>query len=159
MNREASINLLNKAVADELQTVHQYLYFHFHLEDQGFGPLAVLFKKAAIDEMNHIAKLAERILFLKGDVTLQAAGPVERIVEPLKILEKAKQMEEASIADYNKFALEMAKAADAGTKHVFESLVTDEEGHLDGWEKQIDNIKRFGESYLALQSFDRSPEA
>lgn len=138
MNREASISLLNQAVADELQAVHQYLYFHFHLEDQGFGPLAVLFRKTAIEEMGHIAKLSERILFLKGDVTLQAAGPVERITEPLKILEKAKQMEEGSIEDYNKLA---------------------EERHLDGWEKQLDNVKRFGLSYLALQSFNGSHEA
>jgi hypothetical protein len=30
----------------------------------------------------------------------------------------------------------------------------DEEGHFDQYEKQYDNIKRFGLSYLALQSFD-----
>jgi hypothetical protein len=33
-----SIALLNNGVADELQAVHQYLYWHFHLDDQGFGP-------------------------------------------------------------------------------------------------------------------------
>ena len=27
---EKNIELLNKAVADELSAVHQYLYFHFH---------------------------------------------------------------------------------------------------------------------------------
>jgi bacterioferritin (cytochrome b1) len=34
-----------------------------------------------------------------------------------------------------------------------ERLVGDEEGHFDQYEKQHDNIKRFGLSYLALQSF------
>ena len=43
MNKSKSINLLNAAVADELQAVHQYMYFHFHLDDQGL-PLAALFK-------------------------------------------------------------------------------------------------------------------
>ena len=36
---------------------------------------------------------------------------------------------------------------------IFEHLVGDEEGHEDQFEKQLDNIKRFGPSYLALQSF------
>ena len=38
-------------------------------------------------------------------------------------------------------------------KQIFESLVTDEERHFDQYDKQLDNIKRFGVNYLALQSF------
>jgi len=34
---EQSIGLLNKSVADELAAVHQYMYFHFHLDDLGFN--------------------------------------------------------------------------------------------------------------------------
>lgn len=159
MNRETSINLLNKAVADELQAVHQYLYFHFHLEDQGLGPLAVLFRATAIEEMQHIALLSERILFLKGDVTLQAAGPVDRITDPVAMLERAKQMEEGSIVDYNNFALEVAKQADSRTKQLFETLVADEERHYDAWDKQLENVQRFGVTYLALQSFNGAQDA
>ena len=61
MDASKSISLLNQAVADELQAVHQYMYWHFHLDDQGFGPLAVLLKRTAIVEMGHIEKLAEQI--------------------------------------------------------------------------------------------------
>ena len=77
MSELKSIELLNKAVADELATVHQYMYFHFHLDDQGFEPLSTLFKRTAITEMVHIEKLAERILFLKGDVEMVAGFAVE----------------------------------------------------------------------------------
>lgn len=153
MNRETSIRLLNHAVADELAAVHQYLYFHFHLEDQGLGPLAMLFRTTAIQEMGHIAALSERILFLKGDVTLKTSTDVERITDPIAILEKSMKLEETSIVDYNNFAIECAKAADAKTKQLFETLVADEERHFDAWEKQFENIRRFGLSYLALQSF------
>ena len=66
MNREKSIQLLNEAAADELWAVHQYMYFHFHLDDLGFGPLAMLFKRTAIEEMMHIELLAERILQADG---------------------------------------------------------------------------------------------
>ena len=47
-----SIELLNKAVADELQAVHQYMYWHFHLDDQGFAPLSAMFRRIAIMEMD-----------------------------------------------------------------------------------------------------------
>jgi bacterioferritin len=77
VNSEQSIELLNKSVADELVAVHQYMYFHFHLDDQGFAPLADLFKRTAIAEMGHVEALAERILFLKGDVQMAAAARVE----------------------------------------------------------------------------------
>ena len=66
MDRTKSIELLNRAVSDELSAVHKYMYFHFHLDDQGFGPLALLYKRTAIEEMMHIERIAERILFLKG---------------------------------------------------------------------------------------------
>jgi bacterioferritin len=153
MKSADSIHLLNHAVADELQAVHQYMYFHFHLDDQGFKPLASLFKKTAIQEMGHVELLAERVLFLKGDVEMVPAGSVDRIIDPEAILLKAMAMEELSAHFYNQAAIECGTKADAATKQIFEHLVGDEEGHFDQFEKQHDNIKRFGLSYLALQSF------
>jgi bacterioferritin len=153
MDKAKSIHLLNSAVADELQAVHQYMYFHFHLEDQGFAPLAQLFQRIAIQEMGHIALLADRILFLKGDVEMVAAGPVEKILEPEATLLKVMAMEEDGVKTYNQAALACAANADAATKQLFERLVGDEEGHFNQFEKQHDNIQRFGLNYLALQSF------
>lgn len=158
MDKHVSCGLLNKAVAGELQAVHQYMYFHFHLVDQGFGPLSALFKRIAIEEMGHIELLAERILFLKGEVELVAAGPVEKITEPEQMLAKAMQMEDESTASYNAAALKCSENADSASKQVFESLVASEERHLDTYDKQLDNIKRFGPSYLALQSFSGPSE-
>lgn len=157
-DKSRSIDLLNKAVADELQAVHQYMYFHFHLDDKGFGPLAGLFKQIAIQEMGHVEKLAERILFLGGDVEMSVALKVEKITEPQEMVAKAAQMEEDSAREYNEWALEASKNADAASKQIFEQLVGDEEGHFDEFDKQVDHIKRFGPSYLALQSFTKTPE-
>ncbi len=153
MNRDKSIQLLNEAAADELWAVHQYMYFHFHLDDLGFGPLATLFKRTAIEEMMHIELLAERILFLKGDVELVPSREVDKITEPEAMLIKATGMEEQSAIDYNQAALECSANADSASKQIFEGLVADEERHFDQYDKQLDNIKRFGASYLALQSF------
>jgi bacterioferritin len=159
MNTKKSIDLLNKGVAAELQAVHQYMYWHFHLADQGFGPLAALFRRIAIEEMLHIERLAERILFLKGDAELVPAGPVAKITDAEKILAKAADMEQDAVTVYNQFALQASQNADAATKQVFEALVNDEETHYDQFDKQLDNIKRFGPNYLALQSFEQAPEA
>lgn len=158
MDKAKSIELLNTAVADELQAVHQYMYFHFHLDDQGLGPLSVLFKRIAIQEMGHVERLAERILFLKGDVNMTTAGDVERILGPEQMLAKAAQMEEDSARAYNDAALQCGANADSVSKQMFEQLVQDEERHFDEFDKLLDNIKRFGLIYLALQSFNRTPE-
>jgi bacterioferritin len=134
-NRESSIDLLNAAVADELFAVHQYMYFHFHLDDQGFAPLAMLFKRTAIVEMGHVEKLAERILFLKGDVKMAVNGAFAAITDPAEMLAKAAAMEEQSASDYN--------------------TVADEEAHFEAYDKQLEHLKRFGPNYLALQALGK----
>jgi bacterioferritin len=153
---EKSIELLNKAVADELGAIHQYMYFHFHCDDQGFDLLASLFKKTAIDEMTHVEILAERILFLKGDVEMKPAMDVEKITDVKAMLEKARSMEEESAKDYNVWANECSSHNDAISKQLFEGLVADEEKHYDQYDTELDNIDRFGLNYLALQSIERS---
>ena len=159
MDRSKSIELLNKGVADELGAVHQYMYWHFHLDDQGFAPLAALMKRIAIMEMGHVEQLAERILFLKGDVVMAPAGAVQTIKDPQKMLAAAAAMEQQAVVDYNAFAQQCAAASDSASKQVFETLVNDEESHFDQFDKQVDNIKRFGPNYLALQSFGGTGEA
>jgi bacterioferritin len=152
---ERSIELLNKAVADELSATHQYMYFHFHCEDQGYELLARLFIKTAIEEMGHIERCAERILFLGGEVEMVAAQPVEKIHDVRKMLEMARKMEEDSTKDYNIWANECSANNDSGSKKVFEGLVDDEERHFDQYDIEMVNIDKFGERYLALQSIER----
>jgi len=67
-------------------------------------------------------------------------------------------MEHEAVGIYNQFALKCSENADAATKQVFEALVNDEETHFDEFDKQLDNIKRFGPNYLALQSFNKAPQ-
>jgi bacterioferritin len=154
--KEKSIELLNKAVADELSAVHQYMYFHFHCDDQGYDLLANLFKRTAIEEMLHIEMLAERILFLKGEVKLKASQDVSKVHEVKKMLEMASEMETNSANDYNKWANECAQNADSVSKKLFETLVEDEERHFNQYDDEMENLKKFGDNYLALQSIERS---
>ena len=154
--KEKSIELLNKAVADELSAVHQYMYFHFLCDDQGYDLLANLFKRTAIQEMMHIETLAERILFLKGEVEIVAAENVKKIHDVREMLIMASKMEEESANEYNLWANECAKNADSVSKKIFEGLVEEEERHFDQFDVEMENLKKFGDNYLALQSIERS---
>lgn len=153
---EKSKELLNKAVADEMHAVHQYMYFHFHCDDQGYDLLSNLFRRTAIQEMIHVERLAERILFLKGEVEMKVASEVKRITDVKEMLKCAAEMEQSSALDYNKWANECAANADSVTKQLFESLVSEEEVHFDQYDKELENLEKFGERYLALQSIERS---
>lgn len=151
---EKSIELMNRVVADEMSAVHQYMYFHFHCDDQGYDLLATLFEKTAIEEMMHVERAVKRILFLDGEVEMVAADPVEKTHEVRKMLEKAAAMEKASAHDYNVWANECSANNDAGSRKILEELVADEERHFNQYSDEIDNMDRFGDNYLALQSIE-----
>ena len=135
------------------------MYFHFHCEDQGYDLLAGLFIKTAIEEMGHIERCAEKILFLGGEVGLVTAEKVKKIHEVKKMLEMARSMEAGSAKDYNLWANECSANADAGTRKVFEGLVEDEERHYEQYDNEAVNIEKFGERYLALQSIEGSKKS
>jgi bacterioferritin len=42
------------------------------------------------------------------------------------------------------------------SKKLFEELVADEERHYDQYDTELENMAKFGDRYLALQSIERS---
>jgi bacterioferritin len=153
---EKSVQLLNEALADELAAIHQYMYYHFHCDDQGYDPLAALYKQTAIQEMRHAETLSERILFLGGEVEMKVGWEVRKIHQVAEMLAHTKSLEEQAVTMYNRFANESAQNADNVTKKLFEDLVVGEEGHYDAFDTQEEHLKKFGEQFLALQSIERS---
>ena len=154
--REKSIEMLNRAVTDELTAVHQYMYFHFRLEDAGYQPLAQLFHRISIVEMRHVETLAERILFLKGDVDMRVSHSTKKIHDVDKMLEYALELETGSVAEYNEFAKACGANGDSASKKLFEGLVVVEEEHQDIFDTELENLRQFGDKYLALQSHEHS---
>ena len=153
---EKSIEPLNKAVAEELSGVNKYMYFHFHCSDQGYDLLANLFRKTAIEEMIHVERLAERILFLKGDVEMHPSTKTEKIRDVADMLKHGMAMEEQSAKSYNKMAMQCASNSDSASRKLLEELVMDEERHFGLFDTEFQNMNKFGEQYLALQSIERS---
>ena len=153
---EKSIVLFNKAVASEMTAVHQYMYFHFHCEDQGYDLLASLFMRIAIEEMNHIEICAERILFLGGDVEMVASDEVQTINDVEQMLVFARKLEEDAVMEYNMWANECSANADSASRKIFENLVDDEERHYDQFDLEMEKLRKFGDRYLALQAIEGS---
>ena len=106
--------------------------------------------------MMHVEKLAERILFLKGEVEMKPAVEVQKIKDVTEMLKLARKMEQESQNDYNQWANECAQNADAISKKLFELLVEEEEIHFDQYDVEMENLEKFGDKYLALQSIERS---
>jgi len=154
--KQKSIDLLNRAIGDELSAINQYMYFHFHCDDQGYDLLGALFKKTAIEEMRHVEKIADRILFLKGEIAMEPSQKVHYTSDIREMLTFSVGEEEGAITMYNDFANQSAANLDSVTKRLFEDIVIDEERHFDQFDTEIDNLEKFGDRYLALQSIERS---
>jgi len=65
-------------------------------------------------------------------------------------------MEENSTKLYNELAQECASNTDSTSRKLFEELVMDEERHYGQFDTELQNLNKFGEQYLALQSIERS---
>ena len=143
------IDLLNQARARELTAITQYMAQHYELEDQDFGKLATKLKETGIAEMKHAEKLAERILFLKGEPTSKPDGLAKKGQEIPDMLKTDIGLEAEAIKTYNEAAGICAAEKEQISKQLFEELLKDEEDHLDMFENIKDHVEKLGASYLA----------
>ena len=147
------IERLNEALFLELGAVNQYWVHYRLLEDWGYTKLAKKERAESIEEMQHADKLVARIIFLEGHPNLQR-------VAPLRIGQTVKEVLEADLAgEYDartayKASRELCeKLGDYVSKNLFEELLTDEEGHIDFLETQLQLLNTIGlEKYVELNS-------
>ena len=147
------IDYLNKALRHELTAVSQY-WLHYRLQDDwGLGRMAKKSREESIEEMEHADKLIARILFLGGHPNLQK-------LDPLRIGQTPKETLECDLAaevDARALYKEAREACDAAGDYVsmklFEDLMSDEEGHIDFLETQLELFEKLGaENYAQLNA-------
>ena len=121
-------DLLNQAIARELQVSVQYMWQHVMATGMNAEPVRDLFKKIAIVEMKHAEEIAERLDYLGGRPTTKPT-PIT-IGETLReMIEIDKKAEEEAIELYRQI-IEVADAEkDYTTKRLFEQILADEEEH------------------------------
>lgn len=143
------IDLLNKARTRELSAIAQYMIHHYELEDQDFGKLAAKLKEIAIQEMKHAEKLAERILFLKGEPTSKPDMVAKKGQKIPDMLTTDIGLEVQAVKMYNEASVVCSAEKDQISKELFEELLKDEEEHLNTFENIKAHIDKLGAAYLA----------
>jgi bacterioferritin len=138
------IEYLNKGLRSELTAINQY-WLHFRLLDNwGLKEMSKQWRKESIEEMHHADRFTDRILFLDGFPNMQ-------VLDPLRIGQNVKEIIECDLAAehgardlYQEAATYCHSVKDYVSRDLFESLMKDEEGHIDFLETQLDLINRIG---------------
>lgn len=124
------LDLLNQAVARELQVSIQYMWQHILWKGvQGFAVKDEL-KRIAITEMKHAEAIAERLVYLGGRPTTEPT-PINVGDNLREMLERDKLDEEWAIELYKRIIETAQKEGDVTTAHLFRSILSDEEEHHD----------------------------
>ncbi len=146
------IAALNQRLADELTAINQYIVHAEMSENWGYGRLHDIFKKRAIDEMKHAERLIARILFLEGTPQVSELNTIDIGEDVHQQHKNDQKAEEIAIQDYNENIQLAVECNDNGTRELLESILRDEEVHIDWIETQLDQIKQIGiQNYLVEQ--------
>ncbi|MEM3832910.1 MAG: ferritin-like domain-containing protein [Thermoprotei archaeon] len=133
------LDLLNEAIARELQVSIQYMWQHVQwIGVKGFAVREEL-KKIAITEMKHAEAIAERLSYLGGTPTTE---PAEIFVgKTLKeMIEQDIKDEENAIKLYKEIIEKAHKENDVTTSFLFEGILKDEEEHHDFFTTLLEEI-------------------
>jgi len=133
------LELLNKAIARELQVSIQYMWQHVQWSGvKGFAVHDEL-EKIAITEMKHAEVIAERLFYLGGIPTTK---PTEIVVgKTLKqMIQRDVKDEENAIKLYKEIIARARKEKDEATELLFMSILKDEEDHHDTFTTLLEAI-------------------
>jgi len=145
------IDALNQALAEELTSINQYILHAEMCEDWGYSKLHGVVEKRAIVEMKHAEKLIGRILFLEGQPIVSKLDDFHIGSTVKDQLENDRMAEFEAIKLYNEIVALTTKLGDNGTKVLVESILTDEEDHIDLLEEQLTQIEQMGYEFFLNQ--------
>ncbi len=133
------LEMLNDAIARELQVSIQYMWQHVQWSGvKGFAVQEEL-KKIAITEMKHAEAIAERLFYLGGTPTTK---PAEIFVgKTLKeMIQRDVKDEENAISLYKEIIAQARAEKDETTAFLFEGILKDEEEHHDTFTTLMEEI-------------------
>lgn len=133
------LDLLNKAIARELQVSIQYMWQHVQWKGvKGFAVQEEL-EKIAITEMKHAEAIAERLVYLGGKPTTKPESVI--VGENLKeMIERDKIDEENAIALYKQIIQVANREGDITTARLFRTILGDEEEHHDFFTSLLEEL-------------------
>ena len=148
---EKVIEFLNEQLTAELTAINQYFLHAKMQENWGWVKLAAHTKAESIDEMRHAETLTDRILFLDGLPNYQRLFTL-RIGQNLKEMFDSDMAVEVEAVDRLRKGIEyMRRVGDVTSANIFESILSDEEEHIDYLETQLELLGRLGEQLYIAQ--------
>jgi bacterioferritin len=153
------IALLNEQLTSELTAINQY-FLHSKLQaNWGLSKLAEHTRAESIEEMQHAELITDRILFLEGLPNYQRLLPV-RIGQSVKEQFGADLAIELEVVDRLRPGIALCREKrDITSAKLFETILADEEQHIDYLETQLQLIDKLGEQLYLAQLVDRPPTA
>ncbi len=146
------IETLNSLLADELSAINQYIVHAEIAENWGYKKLHDHFEKRAIDEMRHAEKLIGRIIFLEGIPIVSEYRKITIGSEVPKQLENDHTLEDGAVKAYNEAIKLAGEVLDYATREILESILNDEDRHIDDIENLQDQIGQMGlPVFLSIQ--------
>jgi bacterioferritin len=124
------LDIMNKAIARELQVSIQYMWQH--VQWSGVKGFAVQgeFKSIAITEMKHAEKIAERLFYLGAKPTTKP-DPITVGDDLKEMLKEDIKSEETAIKMYKQIIGMAEGEGDITTAHIFRKILEEEEEHHD----------------------------
>jgi bacterioferritin len=150
---DALISKLNELLGDELTAINQYMVHSEMCDNWGYSRLHEKIEKRAVDEMKHAERHIARVLFLEGLPIVSNLNPIHIGADVEKQLRNDLDAEVGAIGAYNEAIQLAVEVKDNGTREMLESILKDEEEHLDWLEAQLDQIEQMGiQNYLVEQT-------
>ena len=138
------IEYLNSGLRHELTSINQYWLHYRLLANWGLLEMGKVWRKESIEEMEHADRIIDRIIFLDGFPNMQVLDPLRIGQNVQEVIDCDLATEMTARALYQEAATYCHQVEDYVTRDLFESLMTDEEHHIDFLETQLDLIKRIG---------------
>ena len=138
------IDTLNSLLADELTAINQYMVHAEMCENWGYDKLGEAVQKRAIEEMKHAERLIGRILFLEGIPVVSNLRKMSIGADVPKMFDSDHALEEGAVKNYNAGIALCGDAKDFATREILESILNDEDRHIDGIEEVQDQISQMG---------------
>lgn len=154
------IEHLNRTLKGEFTAIHQYIVHAEMCDNWGYSKLGAFIKQQAIGEMGHAEMLIERILFLEGVPGMGELSPLNVGQNVQQQLANDLQLEYEAVQILNAAIKDAVAADDNASRELFETILKDEEDHVDWLESQLQMIDDMGLGiYLSQQLPDAAAAA